>query len=74
MLFRSWCYECATLPNFLALEFHARDVPFFDALIAGDGKPLIQNGHVTVPDKPGFGIELDEAVAREHAKPGESFF
>ena len=65
---------CATLPNFLVLEFHALDVPFFDALTAGDGQPLIQNGHVTVTDKPGFGIELNEEMARKYAKTGESFF
>jgi gluconate/galactonate dehydratase len=65
---------CATIPNFLVLEFHAMDVPFFDALIDGNGGPLIQNGHVTVPDKPGFGIELNEEVARQYARPGESFF
>jgi L-alanine-DL-glutamate epimerase-like enolase superfamily enzyme len=65
---------CATLPNFLVLEFHAMDVPFFDALAMGDGTPLIQNGHVTITDKPGFGIELNEEAAREYARPGESFF
>jgi L-alanine-DL-glutamate epimerase-like enolase superfamily enzyme len=65
---------CATLPNFLVLEFHAMDVPFFDALILGDGQPLIRNGHVTITDEPGFGIELNEEAARAYAKPGEPFF
>lgn len=67
-------HVCATMPNFLVLEFHAMDVPFFDALKLGDGKPLIQNGHVKLTDGPGFGIELNEEAAREYAKPGESFF
>jgi L-alanine-DL-glutamate epimerase-like enolase superfamily enzyme len=65
---------CATLPNFLVLEFHAMDVPFFDALVAGDGGPVIRDGHIAVNDEPGFGIELNEEVARAYGKPGESFF
>jgi gluconate/galactonate dehydratase len=65
---------CATLPNFLVLEFHAMDVPFFDALRMGGDETLIQNGHITVTDKPGFGVELNEEVARQYAKPGESVF
>src|ERR1700722_726874 len=65
---------CAPMPNFLVLEFPAMSVPFFDALKQGDHRPLIQNGHITVTDKPGFGIELDEEVARRYAKPGEDFF
>jgi L-alanine-DL-glutamate epimerase-like enolase superfamily enzyme len=65
---------CATIPNFLVLEFHAMDVPFFDALRMGGDETLIQNGHITVTDKPGFGIELNEEVARQYAKPGESVF
>ena len=64
---------CATMANFLALEFHAMEVPFFDAITAS-GEPLIQNGGVRVTDAPGFGIELNEEVARLYAKPGESFF
>lgn len=65
---------CATMPNFLALEFHAMDVPFFDAMRAGSDGPLIQNGRVRVTDAPGFGIELNEEAARQYAKPGERFF
>jgi L-alanine-DL-glutamate epimerase-like enolase superfamily enzyme len=50
------------------------DVPFFDALRMGGDETLIQNGHITVTDKPGFGVELNEEVARQYAKPGESVF
>src|SRR5205085_6719648 len=35
---------CATAPNFVALEFHGQDVPFWDSLISGP--PLIQDGFV----------------------------
>jgi L-alanine-DL-glutamate epimerase-like enolase superfamily enzyme len=66
---------CAATPNFLALEFHANDVPFWDDLLGRpDGKPLIQNGYISVPDGPGLGFELNEDVARKYARKDEPFF
>ncbi|MBI3920502.1 MAG: mandelate racemase/muconate lactonizing enzyme family protein [Armatimonadetes bacterium] len=65
-------HVCAASANFTALEFHGQDVPFWDDLIAGD--PLLQEGRVTMTDRPGFGVELNEEVAREYAKPGEGWF
>jgi L-alanine-DL-glutamate epimerase-like enolase superfamily enzyme len=65
---------CAAIPNFLALEWHAASVPFFDALVKGREGPLIQDGKIAVPDAPGLGIELDEDVAYKYRKPGEKFF
>ena len=55
----------AVVPNFLALEFHARDVPWWDDLLVRE-EPLIQDGRITVPDEPGLGIELDWDVVEEH--------
>ena len=43
---------CAAIPNFLALEWHAASIPFFDQLIKGDKQPLIRGGKVAVPDAP----------------------
>jgi L-alanine-DL-glutamate epimerase-like enolase superfamily enzyme len=65
---------CAAIPNFLALEWHAASVPFFDDLVKGREGPLIQDGKIAVPDAPGLGIELDEDVAYQYRKPGEQFF
>jgi L-alanine-DL-glutamate epimerase-like enolase superfamily enzyme len=65
---------CAAIPNFLALEFHASDVPFWNDLVEGLSKPIIQNGYISVPEKPGLGINLNEDVARKHARKGEPFF
>ncbi|MFA9517326.1 mandelate racemase/muconate lactonizing enzyme family protein [Halopenitus sp. H-Gu1] len=57
----------ASVSNFLALEFHARDVPWWDDLIVRD-EPLIQDGRIEVPDKPGLGIELDWDEVEKHRK------
>ena len=56
----------ATVPNFYGLEYHAREVPWWEDLVVGDD--LIQEGTMTVPDEPGLGIELDWDVVEEYRK------
>jgi len=68
------CHFAATIPNFLACEFHAHDVPFTHELIQGGTGEWFRPGWVTLPERPGFGIELDEAVGRRHAVPGTTWF
>lgn len=65
-------HVCSAVTNHTALEFHGQDVPFWNDLLL-DG-PIIQNGRVIPTDKPGLGVELNEDVAREYAKPGEKWF
>ena len=65
---------CASIPNFLALEFHASDVPFWDELVTGIPRPVIQNGFIHLPEGPGLGVSLNEEVARRYARKGEPFF
>jgi gluconate/galactonate dehydratase len=67
-------HVCAAIPNFLALEFHAHEVPFWQDLAAGQEGPIIDQGYITLPDRPGLGIELNEEIARKYARPGEPFF
>jgi L-alanine-DL-glutamate epimerase-like enolase superfamily enzyme len=66
-------HVCASIPNFLALEWHAASVPFYDELLTTGG-PVIEDGYITVPDRPGNGAELDLDVARRYARPGAPFF
>ncbi|MFN2464028.1 MAG: mandelate racemase/muconate lactonizing enzyme family protein [Candidatus Dormibacteria bacterium] len=65
---------CAAIPNFLALEFHAADVPFFDSLLAGREGPLVRDGHVEVGDAPGLGAVPNMEVLARYAKAGEPIF
>jgi L-alanine-DL-glutamate epimerase-like enolase superfamily enzyme len=65
---------CAAVPNVLAMEWHAASVPFFDELVRGSEAPMIQNGKIVVPDRPGLGIDFNEEVAWKYRKPGEKFF
>jgi L-alanine-DL-glutamate epimerase-like enolase superfamily enzyme len=63
---------CAAIPNFLVIEFHAFDVPWWDDLVL-EG-PVIRDGFIHLSEKPGHGLELNEEVARAHLKPGSTFF
>jgi L-alanine-DL-glutamate epimerase-like enolase superfamily enzyme len=60
-------HSVAATENFLALEYHSVDVPWWDDLVTGLPKPLVKNGFIEVPDTPGLGIEslVDDVIA-EH--------
>jgi L-alanine-DL-glutamate epimerase-like enolase superfamily enzyme len=65
-------HVAAATENFLALEFHSVDVPWWDDIIIAPKlpKPLVQNGFIRVPDAPGLGIEeLNDEVVARHLHP-----
>lgn len=56
-----------SLPNFLLLETPSRPLEWEDELLRGSG--VVQDGCVTLErlrERPGLGIEFDEAVAKSH--------
>jgi L-alanine-DL-glutamate epimerase-like enolase superfamily enzyme len=63
---------CAAMNNFLVIEFHAADVPWWNDLV--DGEPPIRDGFIHLTDAPGHGLTLNEDVVRQHLAPGSSFF
>jgi len=65
-------HSVAATENFLVLENHSVDVPWWDDIVNGLPKPIVQDGFIRVPDAPGLGIEsLNDEVLREHLAPGE---
>jgi len=64
---------CAAIPNFLVLEFHSDDLPWWEDL-ATCAKPIARDGYIEVPQAPGLGVELNEEVARGRLKEGETLF
>jgi L-alanine-DL-glutamate epimerase-like enolase superfamily enzyme len=61
----------AATENVLALEFHSEDVPWWNDLVEGVEKPIVNRGFAKVPDKPGLGVTLNEEVVKQHlAEPG----
>ncbi len=64
----------AATENFLACENHALDVPWWQDLVEGVEKPIINKGFIAVPDKPGLGITLNDEAVKAHLAPGSGFF
>jgi L-alanine-DL-glutamate epimerase-like enolase superfamily enzyme len=61
----------AATENFLVMENHSVDVPWWGDLANGIEKPIVNKGFITVPTGPGLGVTLNEDVARQHLlEPG----
>ncbi len=61
----------AATENFLVMENHSVDVPWWNDLVEGVEKPILNKGFITVPDKPGLGITLNDEVVKQHLlEPG----
>ena len=57
------------LPNVRIMEIDIDDVPWKDELV--DHPPVIENGEVLIPTRPGWGANLNVDVARKHVwEPG----
>jgi galactonate dehydratase len=67
------CHVCASVPNFLVLEFHWLHRDYWTT-ITTDEEDIIKDGYITLSQRPGIGLELNEAVARQHQYPGTAWF
>lgn len=68
-------HVCASVPNFLILEwqsyFHTQ--PMFKEIVHYEGE-WVQNSFITVSEKPGIGVEINEEGMKKYAIPGIPFF
>ncbi len=65
-------HSVAATENFIALENHSIDTPWWNHIVNGLPDPIIQNGFIDVPDAPGLGIEsLNDEIIKEHLDPNE---
>lgn len=63
-------HAAAATENFIALENHSVDIPWWNELVTGLPNPIVQNGYIEVPDAPGLGIEsLNDDVIAAHLDP-----
>jgi L-alanine-DL-glutamate epimerase-like enolase superfamily enzyme len=62
-------HVAAAAPNCLAIEHFAleKDIYNFELLLEPSTRLQVEDGHAMVPDRPGLGIELDEAAVRKYA-------
>lgn len=61
---------CASFPNFLLLEYHANDIPWWGGLVKSGSGALVRNGRIALPSGPGLGLELNPLEVDKHLKPG----
>src|SRR4029079_2656923 len=68
-------HVCASVPNFLILEwqsyFHTQ--PMFKEIVTYDGE-WVQNSFITVSEKPGIGVDINEEAMKKYAIPNVPFF
>src|SRR5205809_2343678 len=65
----------AATQNFLALENHSLDVPWWSSMVQEYTKsPMVNHGWIEVPDRPGLGVTLNDDVVRQHLAPGTGYF
>src|SRR5690349_8855968 len=64
--------DCAAVTeDFVVLEDQSVDVPWWNDLVDGVEKPIVNKGYITVPDAPGLGVTLNEAAVKQHLlEPG----
>ena len=69
------CHVCASVPNFMVLEWQTYfdTNPMYKEIVTYDG-PQVEKGFITVSEKPGIGVEINEEGMRRYASPGVPFF
>jgi galactonate dehydratase len=69
----STAHLCASIPNFLVCEWHWINFPDLWKNWVKEGE-IIDKGYVTVTDRPGLGVEMNEEVARKAQILGTTWF
>jgi len=66
----------AATQNFLALEHHSIDLPWWESLVkTTDGRKLITKGFANLPlSAPGLSIELNDEVVKQHLHPSDKTY
>ncbi len=68
-------HVCASVPNFMILEWQSyfHTDPMFKEIVTYDGS-WVENSFITLSEKPGIGVEINEAGMKKYAIPGMPFF
>lgn len=69
------CHVCASVPNFLILEWQSyfHTDPMFKEIVKYDGE-WVKDSFITLSEKPGIGVEINEEGLKKYAIPGIPFF
>ncbi len=66
-------HVCASVPNFLVCEWHWINHPDLWKSWVKEGE-IIEKGYISVPDRPGIGVEMNDEAARKAQMPGTAWF
>ena len=68
-------HVCASVPNFLILEWqiYFHKDPMFKEIVTYEGNQ-VENSFITVSNKPGIGVEINQEGMKKYAVPGVPFF
>lgn len=69
------CHVCASVPNFQIMEWqiYMDTDQLWQDIVTYDG-PKVENSFITLSEKPGIGVEINEEGMRKYAQPGIPFF
>jgi galactonate dehydratase len=69
------CHVCASVPNFQIMEWqiYMDTDQLWKDIVTYDG-PRTENSFITLSEKPGIGVEINEEGMRKYAVPGIPFF
>lgn len=69
------CHVCASVPNFQVMEWqiYMDTDEIWKDIVTYDG-PRTENSFITLSEKPGIGVEINEEGMKKHAVPGIPFF
>lgn len=67
------CQWAGSIRDFIACETVTGKGDWMDELLVLDG-PYIENGHIRITDKPGFGVDLNPDVAQAHLAEGATWW
>ncbi len=69
------CHVCASVPNFLILEWQSyfHTDPMFKEIVTYDGE-WVKDSFITLSEKPGIGVEINEDAMKKYATPNVPFF
>jgi len=64
-------HVATAIPNALAVEYHSYELDWWGDLVE---ETVIEDGSITVPERPGLGVTLDMDAVESHMVDGETLF
>ena len=66
---------CATMPqNYIAFEYPVARPDWWYEIVEGLPDPIVKDGHITVWDRPGLGVDFIVSKAQKYLKPDDTDF